>query len=60
MNVPNSRHDLSTVAPVNHSSQSAADHGGLIKCRGQNEGNKIKENAGGRADSSMELSSNKN
>lgn len=48
MNIPNSTHSLKhTGTTVNHGAQTAADHGGLVKHRGQNEGSKIKEIAGG-------------
>lgn len=47
-NLPNSTHSLKhTDTTVNHSAQTAADHGGLGKRRGQNEESKIKEKAGG-------------
>lgn len=47
-NLPNSTHSLKhTDTTVNHSAQTAADHRGLGKHRGQNEESKIKEKAGG-------------
>lgn len=48
VNIPNCSHSLKpTGNTVNHRAQTVADHRGLVKRRGQNEGGKIKEKAGG-------------